>query len=338
MQVGPESAGADPGPACYGRGGTRFTVTDANVVLGFIRPHTFFGGRLRLDLDAAHAALQRLAASLSMEPMEAAAGVRRLVNFTMAQAMRLVSVERGHDPRDYTNVAYGGGGPLHAAQLADELGCSRVLLPRNPGIISALGLLIANTQQDFLVTRITPAGDATRDLLLESFRELEGRARGEFDSYGIGWDSVERAYALDMRYVGQAYELTMPVDEFVAGARPVEQLTQRFHEFHRARYGHASSREGVEIANFRLTALHRSRVQRVTGAEAVRSGPVVAEQAPVHLNGRLETCTFYRRESLPPGHAVRGPAVIEEATATAFIPEGWTGTVADAGNLILRRA
>ncbi|MDR7418417.1 MAG: hydantoinase/oxoprolinase family protein [Armatimonadota bacterium] len=337
MQVGPASAGADPGPACYGRGGHHFTVTDANVILGFIRPHTFYGGRLRLDMDAARAALDRLAAQVGMPPLEAAEGVRRLVNFTMAQAMRLVSIERGHDPRDYAVVAYGGGGPLHAAQLADELGCAQVLVPHNPGIISAFGLLIADTQQDFLVTRIMPAGDATRQTLLETFADLEARARAEFDSYGVPWPTVERGYALDMRYVGQAYELTMPVDDFISGPATADQLVPRFHEFHRARYGHASSREGVEIANFRLTAVHRSTVRRVSAAPSVAADRIVVEEAPVRLNGRERACLFYRRESLPPATAVAGPAVVEEGTATTFVPEGWTGTIDRHGNLFMRR-
>jgi N-methylhydantoinase A len=338
MQVGPESAGADPGPACYGKGGRRFTVTDANVVVGLLRPHTFFGGRLRLDLDAAGAALRGLGATLGMAPMDAADGVRRLVNFTMAQAMRLVSVERGHDPRDYTIVAYGGGGPLHAAQLAEELGCTQVLVPRDPGIISALGLLIAGTQQDFLVTRITRAADVTHGFLVEQFNDLAGRAKKEFHSYGIDAGAIDLRYFLDMRYLGQAYELTMPVDDFVSGATPADQLTARFHEFHRARYGHASSREGVEIANVRIVATHRSPIAQIGGAWVPEQGAPVIEDAPIHLDGGTETCRFFRRETLPPGTTIDAPAVVEEATATTFIPRGWVGTIDAQGNLLLRRA
>jgi N-methylhydantoinase A len=337
MRVGPASAGADPGPACYGRGGQHFTVTDANVVLGFVRPHTFYGGRLRLDLDAARAALDRLAQQLRMAPMEAAEGVRRLVSFTMAQAMRLVSIERGHDPRDYTVVAYGGGGPLHAVQLADELGCEQVLVPHHPGIISAFGLLLADTQQDFLVTRIMPASQATRPALLEAFAALEAKARAEFESYGVPWSAVEQSYALDIRYVGQAYELTMPVDDFVTGRAPIEDLVPRFHEFHRGRYGHASSREGVEIVNVRLVAVHRSTVQRVAPAPAVRADRAVAEEAPIILGGRPRPCLFYRRDTLPPDATIVGPAVVEEGTATTFVPEGWTAMVDAHHNLLIRR-
>jgi N-methylhydantoinase A len=259
-----------------------------------------------------------------------------LVNFTMAQAMRLVSVERGHDPRDYAIVAYGGGGPLHAAQLAEELGCSQVFVPTNPGTVSAFGLLIADTQQDFLVTRIMAAAQATKAALLETFGDLESRARSEFESYGLEWNAVEKGHALDMRYIGQAYELTMPVDDFVTGRISIDQLVPHFHEFHRMRYGHASSREGVEIANFRLTAVHRSRVQRISEA-AAPSGTIHAEEAPIRLGGQERRCLFYRRETLPPGVTIIGPAVIEEATATAFVPEGWTGAIDQRGNLSMRR-
>ncbi|MGQ0548749.1 MAG: hydantoinase/oxoprolinase family protein [Armatimonadota bacterium] len=337
MTVGPASAGADPGPACYDKGGEHFTVTDANLVLGFIRPRAFFGGRLRLNMEAARAALEGLAASLAMDPMESAEGVRRVVNFTMAQAMRLVSIERGHDPRDYTVVAYGGGGPLHAAQLADELGCAQVLVPYNPGIISAFGLLLAGTQQDFMVTRISHADGATREKLLAHFAELEARARSEFESYGLAWASVERRYFLDMRYIGQAYELTMPVDEFVSGEAALDLLGPRFHEFHRLRYGHASSREGVEIVNVRLTAAHRTTVQRMSGTADPPTSDVVVESAPVRLNGRLEECAFYQRETLPEGYRLRGPAVVEEATATTFVPDGWAATLGAGRTLLMRR-
>jgi N-methylhydantoinase A len=337
MKVGPASAGADPGPACYGRGGTEFTVTDANALLGLIRPHMFYGGKLPLDLDAARGAAERVGARLGMTALQTAEGVRQLVNFTMAQAMRLVSVERGHDPRDFTIVTYGGGGPLHGAQLAEELGCDQVLVPRNPGVMSALGLLIAGTQQDFVTTRILPAATATRALLLEMFAALEARARAEFESYGIAWPAVACEPFLDIRYVGQAYELMMPVREFVSGGSPAEHLVPEFHEFHRRRYGHASSREGVEIVNFRLTAVRRSALQRLAHAPAAVTGAATVEAGTAYLAGESRRCRFYDRGILGTGASVEGPAVVEEATATTFIPDGWTGTVDGTGNLMLRR-
>jgi N-methylhydantoinase A/oxoprolinase/acetone carboxylase beta subunit len=203
--------------------------------------------------------------------------------------------------------------------------------------MSALGLLIAGTQQDFVTTRILAAGDATLPLLKEMFAALEARARREFEAYGIPWSTVEREYYLDMRYAGQAYELTMPVGNFIAGTMPAARLSAEFHEFHRRRYGHASSREGVEIVNFRLTGTHRSTLQRLADPLPPAGRAPRAETADLYLAGVARRCRFYDRASLTVGADVRGPAVVEEQTATAFVPDGWTAAVDAAGNLILRR-
>jgi N-methylhydantoinase A len=251
--------------------------------------------------------------------------------------MRLVSVERGYDPRDYAVVAYGGGGPLHAAQLAEELGCSAVIVPANPGILSALGLHISDTRQDFVMTRFMPAANLTAAALKATFIDLEARAQREFESYKIPWAEVVRGHFLDMRYEGQAYELTMPVDDFVAGKASLEDLVPRFHEFHRQRYGHASSREGVEIANFRLAAARPSRVRVPEAAPPAAGGPKF-ETAPLRLGGHRRDCRFYRRETLGAGARIDGASVVEEGTATTFVPENWHGVVDPAGNLILRRS
>jgi N-methylhydantoinase A/oxoprolinase/acetone carboxylase beta subunit len=211
-----------------------------------------------------------------------------------------------------------------------------VLVPRNPGVTSALGLLIAGTQQDFVTTRILPAAGATRPLLQEMFAALEARARTEFDGYGIPWTAVERDHFLDLRYVGQAYELTMPVGHFVDGTMPADRLAAEFHEFHRHRYGHSSSREGVEIVNFRVTGTHRSELQRLADAP-IAARTALVETADVYLAGVAHPCDFYDRDSLGRGTSVQGPAVVEEPTATAFVPAGWVATVDDRGNLILGR-
>ena len=203
--------------------------------------------------------------------------------------------------------------------------------------MSALGLLIAGTQQDFVTTRILAAADATLPLLKEMFASLESRARAEFDAYGIPWAAVEREYFLDMRYAGQAYELTMPVGDFIAGAVPAARLSAEFHEFHRHRYGHASSREGVEIVSFRVTGTHRSTLRRLAGALPAAGRSPRSETADLYLGGVARPCRYYDRASLPMGADVQGPAVVEEQTATTFVPEGWTAAVDAAGNLILRR-
>ena len=336
LQVGPSSAGADPGPACYGRGGLDCTVTDANVMLGYLRPDQFFGGKMQLDVSAAAQAAERLSGSLSLSTLATAEGVRQLVNFNMAQAVRLVSVERGYDPRDYTIVAYGGGGPLHAAAVAEELDIRRVLVPVNSGLVSAYGLLIANTQQDFMVTRIARAVDITTDDLQSVFVALERKALDEFAGYDLPWNEVRIEHAIDMRYHGQAYELTVPVDAFVSGQRAADELSQSFHDFHFLRYGYASPNLTVEVVNYRITAVHPSALQNIDPAP-VASISRSASDGVVALRGKSISCRFYDRASLAPGDQLSGPAIVEEPTATTFIPPDWSAQVDLFYNLVLQR-
>jgi N-methylhydantoinase A len=336
LQVGPSSAGADPGPACYGQGGEEFTVTDANVALGYLRPQQFFGGKMSLDVPAAEQALKRLADALEMSPLTAAEGVRQLVNVNMARAVRLVSVERGYDPREYTIVAYGGGGPLHAASLAGELGIQQVLVPANAGLVSAYGLLIANTQQDFMVTRISRAIEVRFEDLATTFGSLENRARNEFADYGMAQDEVRIHHFIDMRYVGQAYELTVPVEEFTSGARPMAELAQSFHEFHFKRYGHALTQADVEVVSYRIIAVRASELHDIDPAPSDAT-PRPPGDGLIAIDGRSVVCRFYDRAGLVTGDQLPGPAVIEEPTATTFVPVGWTATVDAFLNVLLRR-
>jgi N-methylhydantoinase A len=318
LKVGPESAGADPGPAAYGRGGTAFTVTDANVLAGRIRPEAFFGGRLRLEAAAADAALASLADRVGLPRRETLDGVLRLVNVTMAQAVRLVSVERGYDPRDYTIVAFGGSGPLHAAAVAADLGIGRVLVPVNPGLVSAYGLLIADTRQDFSITRVTPAPRVTGGEVEAVFAELERRARQEFAGYERPWSDVRCRREVDMRYAGQAYEISVPCEGL-----PVPAIVEAFHEAHRARYGHAVRDQGVEIVGYRLVAVAPSPLR------AIRPAPGRRGAAAPGASG------YYDRHGLEAGARLTGPCVVEEPTATTFVPDGWSARTDPLGNLVL---
>ena len=318
LKVGPESAGADPGPAAYGKGGTAFTVTDANVLADRIRPEAFFGGRLRLDAAASEAALGALADRVGLPPRETLDGVLRLVNVTMAQAVRLVSIERGHDPRDYTIVAYGGSGPLHAAAVAADLGISRVLVPVNPGLVSAYGLLLADTKQDFSVTRVMPAGRVTDRDAGALLGDLEAQARREFEAYAIAWREVTCRREMDMRYAGQAYEISVSCD-----GMPVTAVVQAFHEAHRIRYGHAVQDEHVEVVGYRLIAVAPSPLRAIRPAPG-RRGP-----AAPRAKG------YRPRHELDAWDRFSGPCVVEEPTATTYVPEGWTARVDRLGNLIL---
>jgi N-methylhydantoinase A len=250
--------------------------------------------------------------------------------------VRLVSVERGYDPREYTIVAYGGGGPLHAASLAGELGIEQVLVPANAGLVSAYGLLIANTQQDFMVTRISRARDIRFDDLATTFGALEKRARSEFADYGMDDDEVQMQHYIDMRYVGQAYELTVPVEEFASGARSITELDQSFHEFHFKRYGHALTQADVEVVSYRIIAVRPSELHDIDPAPS-EIHPRPPGDGTIVINGRSVGCRFYDRSGFLSGDRLPGPAVIEEPTATTFVPVGWTATVDAFLNVLLRR-
>jgi len=335
LGVGPQSAGADPGPACYGRGGTAFTVTDANLLLGRIRPHRFFGAKMILDVDAAQGGLDQLAGSIGLSNMDTAEGVIRLANVTMAQAMRLVSVERGFDPRDYAIVAYGGCGPLHAALLAEELSVGQVLVPRDPGILSAHGLLIVDTKQDFVLTRITPVDRLKLEDLKNVFADLDQKAIDELKGYGFQESDIRLGHALDLRYIGQAYELTLDADDFYMGNIPIDGLSDRFRALHRRNYGHATG-EPVEVVNYRVSAVVPTAIQEMYWPQEASKEPIF-ETGRLYLNGTWVDANFYDRMSLPVHYQIEGPAVVEEDTATTYIPPGWVGKVDTGANLLLTR-
>ncbi|MBB2743856.1 UNVERIFIED_ORG: N-methylhydantoinase A [Microbispora rosea subsp. rosea] len=331
LQVGPRSAGADPGPACYGRGGTVPTVTDANVTRGLIRPGHFLGGRHALDRPAAVRALDVLAGPLGRMPAQLAEDVFRIANVAMAGAIRLVSTERGHDPRDHTLVAYGGAGPLHAAAVADELGIRTVLVPPHAGLMSAYGLLSSDFQRRFAVTRVADLDELAPGELDEVFAELLADARAEIAAQDMNPDDMLVEHELDLRYRGQGFELTVPVP---MGAGPAE-ATELFHDAHTLRYGHATRGKPVQVVTYRLT-LRLPR--RDTALPAVQvEGSARREDLPVVIDGREQTCAFLWRAGLPPGFAINGPAVIEEDSATTYVPPGWTAAVDDATNLLLTR-
>ena len=335
LQVGPQSAGADPGPACYGRGGKRPTTTDANVARGLIRPHRFLGGRKRLDREAGVEVLRELAVAVGQDPGALGESIFKVANATMAAAIRVVSVERGYDPRDYTLVAFGGAGPLHAAAVADDLGITRVLVPVHPGLLSAFGLLIADFRRDYVRTDVRPADTLTPRTLAATFTSLQAEALAEVASHHLPKDRAELIPAADMRYVGQAFELTVPLSAAEVGALDPAVLTDRFHRLHRIRYGHAAPKEAVELVNYRLSVVVPQPKPQRLAAEAGEAQP--AETLPVPVDGRSVECRFYWRPGLRAGFRAPGPAVIEEHTATTYVPPGWTLAVDAEGNLRLER-
>lgn len=331
LRVGPESAGADPGPACYGRGDLP-TVTDAHLVLGHLPPGRFLGGRMTLDAAAARRALTRLADAFGGDPVAAGAAIIEVADASTERAVRAVSVERGHDPRSYTLVAYGGAGPMHGCALADRLGIPRVLVPAFPGVLCAYGVAAADELRDDVRARLAPVDHgrlrALERLLERDFVSMEHRARRELSP---GQPTFERA--IDLRYAGQSYELTVPA------APSLAETIRRFHRLHRQRYGHAEPGAPVEIVAVRVRArIPRRRLAppRIPAAPAAEAPRQDGRQRAWF--GRWVDAPVYERTSLLAGHRLRGPAIVCQMDATTLIPPGWGGRVDTLGNLLLERS
>jgi len=324
LQIGPESAGADPGPACYGKGGAAVTVTDANLVLGRLRADAFLGGRMQLDSSAAHAAMQMLAESMQCTTDEAARGVITVANEQMVQALRKISIERGADPKAYTLVSFGGAGGLHVCALAELLGVSEAMVPVHAGVLSALGMLttrpgrqLSRTWQGELLQRKDAHVDA-------AFKQLATEAVAALEEEGIPADQLEFERSLDLRYKGQSYTLNI-------GWSGIHSSAAEFHETHQSRYGHRLD-VPVEMLNLRL---------RVRGeAHDVVIGKLVVEKAAVPLEmlkvaGESSDVPLYHRDELAAGQQFSGPAVVVETVSTTWIAAGWRCTVDAGGNLML---
>ena len=328
LHVGPESAGAEPGPACYGKGGREPTVTDANLVLGFLDPGNFLGGRIALDVGAGHAAVERLARRLGTSPVAAAEGVSRVVNTTMAEGIKLVSVRRGLDPRRFALVAFGGAAGLHVTEVARLLEIRRVVVPSVAAVLSAWGMLATDLRYEMVRSHVSETSRLTPATLRRLFAAMEadGRRRlGRFD----GPVSVRRA--LDMRYGEQIFEITVSLDGVDLDAKDlVEQITARFHERHEALYAYSASGQEVVVVNARV-AVVGALPPLAAALTAGRAGVEPAARRRVYLGGWIEV-PVYRIDALPAGHAVAGPAIFESSTTTVLVragervvvtPHGW---------------
>ncbi|GAA5230063.1 hydantoinase/oxoprolinase family protein [Arthrobacter cryoconiti] len=320
LRVGPDSAGATPGPASYGRGGTEPTITDANVVLGRVDPDWFAGGRMTLDGVAASVAVERLGAEIGLGTIEAAEGVLDIANATMAQAIRTLTVEHGLEPTDFTLIAFGGAGPMHAEGIARELGVTRVIVPEYPGAFSAWGMLGADVRRDFSHQFYVQRDLLDGTELQVALRKLGDEAREVLTTQAITTDMQGVEYALDMRYIGQDYTLSIPLlglDE-VVGKDFIGDIASRFERSHRSRYGHANGAAPFEIVNIRVTGTGKSPHGHITGGSALESGGVVKNVAIV-FNGETHTAPVYKRSRLIPGQRIMGPAIVLEETTTTVI-------------------
>jgi N-methylhydantoinase A len=341
LRVGPRSAGARPGPACYGRGGATPTITDANLVLGRLNPAFFLGGEMALDADAARRAItERVATPLALDPIAAAAGIVEIANAHMIGAMRLVSVQRGYDPRDFVLVAFGGAGPLHANALARELGIPAVLVPLNPGIATAIGMLMTDLRHEFVTTRrlrIDTLTPATLEALFADF-VVEGEAR--LDRDGVPAADRRMLRSVDLRYHGQSFELPIAVPPGALTAADIARLRTEFDAAHERAYGYAAKEDAVELVNVRLAAIGVTpRPRRAPLAEGGRD-PLGALKATREVwfaeTGGWRKTNVLDRTKLLSGNVVAGPAIVEEHDASTLVHPGWEATVDQHGSLLLR--
>lgn len=320
LRVGPESAGADPGPIVYGHGGDQITVSDANALLGRLDPDHFLGGGMALDLDSARVAMKKLAEQMQRSVEAAAQGVLNVANVNIDRAVRRVSIARGYDPRQFTLMAFGGAGPLHACAVADRLEMPRVLIPLYPGVLCAYGLLVADVLRDYSQTVLQPLHDDALNGLKSTVKAMIKQARADLRAEGIVPASMTFAPSLDMRYAGQSFELNVPYGEDLAAA---------FHEAHENRYGHALRERTIEVVNVRLQAVG-SVEKPIEEPEAV----VAQAAVPVQQKNGLD---LYDRESLVPGSHLTGPAIIFQLDSTTWVAPGWAAWVDAYCNLVLER-
>ena len=324
ISVGPESAGSDPGPACYGRGGEMPTVTDANLVLGVYDPGFRLGGEIYPDIDLAARAIERhVGRPLGLSVTEAAVGIVRLVNANMMHALRTVSIERGRDPRDFALVPFGGAGPTHGVHIAEELALRRVVIPPMPGCNSALGILASDVRHDLLATlrarmvRLRPfdLGKAIAVLAREAHQELE--------EDGIPPDRRTVRASLDLRYAGQAYELNIPLSALQPDSSTIRRAIADFHHLHQTRYGHSLGDDLVDLVNVRLTGLGAT-PKPLLGGEGSATGEAEprSHRQVVSVRGKAGKVPIYHRSDLLPGQTLRTPSVIQQLDSTTYLPFG----------------
>ncbi len=336
LRVGPHSAGADPGPACYGRGGTKPTVTDANLVLGRVDPSTFAGGQMTLDRAAAERAVTDLGAELGLGTIALAEGICDVINAKMAQAIRTLTVEKGIEPRDFALVAFGGAGPMHAVFLARELGIREVLVPRFPGAFSAWGMLETEIRKDFSRAYFMQLALLDHGDLAATFAELEAEAFDSLQAEGITPDTGRVIHAIDIRYVGQEYTLIIPLAGADEPASPGfdAAIETRFHEAHQIRFGHSNPSAPIEFVVARSTAL--GDLGRATPTPQVsRGGDYPSTTVDVVFGRSTQAAKIVRRDDLLIGSTVTGPAIVTESTATTVLPPNSTLTVDPFGTLVI---
>ncbi len=326
LRVGPESAGATPGPVVYGNGGQQVTVSDANAMLGRLDPDYFLGGRMTLDLAAGQNAMQTLAQQVNLSDIDTAKGVIDIANVNIDRALRRVSIARGHDPRDFTLVAFGGAGPLHACEVAQQLDIPRVLVPHTPGVLCALGLLVADVAVDYSRSIMRLATRNTIARLRAEQIELIAQGKKDLEQEGIAEDEMLFSVTLDLRYEGQAYELNVPFGR---------NIIRMFNEAHEVTYGHAMPNRRIEIVNLRVngTGIIEKPLFTATLAGAFDAKPFAEKESPLGTKIQL-----FNRDALDAGATFAGEALVFQLDSTTYVPAGWGARVDGYKNLILEKA
>ncbi|MEM8664886.1 MAG: hydantoinase/oxoprolinase family protein, partial [Pseudomonadota bacterium] len=337
LKVGPRSAGADPGPAAYGKGGANATITDANLCLGRLDPSALLGGGMPIDLAAARTAVKCCVAEpLGLSLEDAAHGILRIANANMSRAIRSVSVERGHDLKDFALCAYGGAGPLHAAEVADECGLSTVLVPQEPGTLCARGMLLTDVTTDLVRSTFCDADEATFCEILTALGELVADGDAWLDNHGVPAGDRRFETTVDARHQGQNFEISVGCDDL--NEEGFAGFLSRFHAAHRREYGYALEGRAVEFVNARVRAT--GLIPRLEMAGLSREGSLQEARVGtrcLYLDGSagFVDAPVYRRDSLPPGEPFEGPAIIEEMSATTLVLAGQTAELDLFGNLIM---
>lgn len=334
LRVGPESAGAEPGPICYGNSGKDITVTDANLFLGRISPKLFLGGKMSLEVDNVRKYIDEYSRKLRLTALETADGILKIANAAMERAIKVISVERGYDTREFTLVSFGGAGGLHAAFLAQNLGIQTVLIPPNGGLLSAYGMLFADIIKDYSQTVLWKYDGGNEHMHREldaGFEKLLKRAEIDMKTEGFDSNQIMIKKSLDMRYEGQSYELNVPLISITSN------IVDQFHALHEQRYSYARTESVVEIVNLRLSAVGETNKPTINYESYSDSVPINIDRAEVVFDGQHYLTDFYRRELIQPRREIQGPAIITEFSATTVIPPNFFTTVDVYGNLILHQ-
>jgi len=341
LQVGPGSAGAVPGPVCYGRGGETPTITDCNLVLGYLGEDNFLGGRMRLYAAQARAAIEtKVARPLGLGIADAAEGIVRIIDVKMEEAIKAISTMRGHDLRDFMLLAFGGAGPVHAGRIARDLGMAGIIVPLYPGVFSAIGLLMSDVKHDYIQSKMTPLSEVTPEAVNDMFERLAAQAREELRSDGFARHDIRIERALDMRYAGQGYEIAVACPAEPLQAADLNGLRIAFDHQHGSMFGHMAPEEPVEIVSYRVRGV--GLVPPVELPKFAHTGAALADarrgMQRARFDGAEFDCPIYQREQLDVGSSLAGPAILVQLDCTTVIHPGQIGRVDEWKNLIVTQA